>query len=426
MKKSLAVVTLTAVWILRAFCEEADLSRALDLEDALRLALERNPGLQAARHGMQAAEGRLLQAGVIPNPSISVEEEHFGGGGEATGFGHAETTVAVEQTIELGGKRATRKQMAGAEQKLAEWEWQARRLDVIKETTEHFVDVLAGQAELALNQEAWQAAENIYQTVSNRVAAGKDSPVEEAKSRSELALAMLTVDRARSRLTVTRKVLCAMWGDSIPAFDSVRGDLAKLAHGIPEAALLAEAMTRSPEWARWTDEIQAAELAVRAECRARIPDLRLGAGVWQSQADDLQALVASAEMELPVFDRKRGNILAAQAELERKRAEQETARTALHVNLAAAHELLTTMQKAAHTITQDALPAAKQAFAAAETAYGNGKIGYLDIQDARRSLIEVRRQQIETLAEYHRAVAQVERLAGRGLGEVTKQKVMEE
>ena len=102
--------------------------------------------------------------------------------------------------------------------KLAEWERASRRLDVIKETTKRFVDVLAGQAEQALNQESLQTAEKIYKTVSNRVTAGKDYPVEEVKARAELALARLTVERARSRLTVARKILCAMWWENVPAF----------------------------------------------------------------------------------------------------------------------------------------------------------------------------------------------------------------
>ena len=304
------------------------------------------------------------------------------------------------------------------EMKLAEWERASRRLEIIQEMTERFVHVLAGQAEEALHQEAWQAAENIHQTVSNRVAAGKDYPVEEAKARSELALARLTVERARSRLAVDRKLLCAMWGDNVPAFECVRGDLAKLAQDVPELDLLEDAMTRSPEWARWADEIRVAELAVQFERRGRIPDLNIGVGARQSQADDSQAFVASVGVGLPLFDRKRGSILAAQAELDRRRAEQETAQNALRVELAAAHELLTAMRNAAVTIAQDALPAAEQAFAASLAAYENGKIGYLDIQDALRSLIEMRRQQIGTLAEYHLAVSQVERLTGVGLDKI--------
>lgn len=438
MRKSLTVITLTALWVVSVFGEDTDstlrqgygrqaglagspqagFSKGLALEDALRLALERNPQIRAARLAVQAADGRRLQAGTIPNPKLSAEVEDFGGSGEKRGFDSGQTTIGLEQTLELGGKRGARGNVATAEMKLAERERDTFRRDVIKETTERFVNVLAAQAELVLSQDALRTAEGIHQAVSNRVTAGKDSPADEAKARAELALAKLTADHAESRLTVSRKVLCAMWGDSVPAFDSVHGDLTKVAQDVPEAALLAEVMTRSPAWVRWTDEIGAAEGRLRSARQDRIPDLNIGAGVRQYKAEDSPAFVATLGMDLPIFDYKRGSILAAQAELERKRAEQETAQIALRVELAAEHELLTTMQRAAVTLAQDALPAAEQAFAAGQAAYASGKIGYLDIQDARRSLIAMRRQQIEILAEYHRAVAQVERLAGLGLGEI--------
>ena len=86
MRKSLVVVTLTAVWVLRAFGQEAASPKALELEDALRLVLDGNPQLHAAHFGVQAADGRLLQAEAIPNPTLSVEVEDFGGSGEKRGF----------------------------------------------------------------------------------------------------------------------------------------------------------------------------------------------------------------------------------------------------------------------------------------------------------------------------------------------------
>lgn len=421
MRKSVAVIIFTAVFVLRAFGQEAAAPQALVLEDALRLALEKNAGLRAGQLGVQAADGRLLQAGAIPNPTLSAEVEDFGGKDELKGFDGSSTTIAIEQTIELGGKRTARRNVAGAETKLAEGDLEAIRLDVIKETTERFIDVLAAQEGLALSQEAWQIAQSLYQVVSNRVAAGKDSPVEEAKSRAELALARLALEKAKSSLAVSRKALCAMWSDNEPAFASVRGELDRVAQSIPAFPLLYEALTRSQGWSRWAEEVKGAEWQARAERRSRIPDLTVGAGIRQSQADGSQAFVASVGMELPIFDRKRGSVLAAEAELKRKRAEQEAAQTALRMELAAAHERLTAIQMAVVFITREALPAAEQAFAAAQASYAGGKIGYLDMQDARRLLVEMRQQRTETLVEYHRAVAQVERLAGVSLGEI-KQK----
>ena len=84
MKKLLAVVLVTAAWAVGAFAQEIASEKVLELEDALLLALERNPQLRAAHIGVQAAEGLLLQAGTLPNPTLSAEVEDFGGSGEGS------------------------------------------------------------------------------------------------------------------------------------------------------------------------------------------------------------------------------------------------------------------------------------------------------------------------------------------------------
>lgn len=410
-----AIVGLVLAGIIQATGADPNVQPGLTLAAALDLALARNPTLRAADLDMQAVEGMGRQARALSNPTLSAEVENFGGSEEQQGFDAAETTISLEQNIEWTGKRTGRKNAALAETKRAERDRTARRLDVIRETTERFVEVLAAQAEWALEQETRQTADAIYQAVSRRVAAGKDSPVEEAKARTELARAKLAEESAHNRLVVARRTLGALWGEETPSFGEVLGNLAAREQPIPELGGLVESMVLSPEWVRGADEIQAAEWAVQAERHSRVPDLTLAAGIRQSAAEDSLSYVATVGLNLPIFDQNSGRLQAARADLERKRVEQEAAQTALRVELTAAHELLAALQKASISIAQEALPAAEQAFEAAQTAYASGKVGYLDIQDARRLLAETRRQQIETSTEYHRAAAHVERLAGISL-----------
>lgn len=82
-----------------------DAAGALSLEAALGIAAESNPLLRGARSDAEASVGTLIQAGARPNPSISFLQEGFGGQ-ERT------TTALVNQTIELGGKRQSRLDVA--------------------------------------------------------------------------------------------------------------------------------------------------------------------------------------------------------------------------------------------------------------------------------------------------------------------------
>ena len=51
-------------------------------------------------------------------------------------------------------------------------------------------------------------------------------------------------------------------------------------------------------------------------------------------------------------------------------------------------------------------------YEAAGAAYAQGALRYVDVLDAQRTLFDLRDQYVESLANYQRALADVERLAG--------------
>ena len=112
---------------------------------AIALALASNPELVISACELNAADGRVLQAGLLPNPELGIEVENFAGSGSRSSFDQAETTLQVSQLFELGGKRAKRIVMAGLDRNLRTWDLEAKRLDVITETRKAFVGVLAAQ-----------------------------------------------------------------------------------------------------------------------------------------------------------------------------------------------------------------------------------------------------------------------------------------
>ena len=77
----------------------------LTLADALRAAAASNPALRGAPFELQALEGRRQQAAVRPNPELELEFENFAGSGDMSGTEALESTLALSQLIELGGKR---------------------------------------------------------------------------------------------------------------------------------------------------------------------------------------------------------------------------------------------------------------------------------------------------------------------------------
>src|SRR6266550_2046771 len=127
--------------------------RSLTLTDARRLAFQRNWDLLAAKSDVDIAVAQRIMAREFPNPAASFSVEKITtdrhSSGTATGNGIWErsydTIAAVDQVIEIGGKRRARKDSAaaglkGAEARLAD----ARRL-LDQGVTQAYVGVLLAE-----------------------------------------------------------------------------------------------------------------------------------------------------------------------------------------------------------------------------------------------------------------------------------------
>jgi cobalt-zinc-cadmium efflux system outer membrane protein len=234
----------------------------------------------------------------------------------------------------------------------------------------------------------------------------------------ELSTSRIALERAQRDLEAARKRLVATWGGNTPAFENAKGTLDTIA-AIPPAEQLFERLVQNPELARWVTEIAQRQAAVELEGAKRIPDPTLGGGVRHVRETGDNALVMTVALPLPVFDRNQGGFLEARYQLARAGEERRAAEIQGRVALAEAYAALSSALAEATVLKNEALPGAQQAFEAAREGYRQGKFGFLDVLDAQRTLFEARGQYIETLAAYHQAVAEIERLIGERLDAVT-------
>ncbi|MGH8069403.1 MAG: TolC family protein [Candidatus Entotheonellia bacterium] len=386
----------------------------LTLRQALALALLQNPELAATSWEVRAGEARTLQAGLLPNPEIGVEVENFAGSGEFRGFDAAETTIALGQLVELGGKRLRRARVAALERDLAAWDYEAKRLDVFTETTKAFVEVLGAQARLTVNADLVRLAEQVLSTAAERVRAGKVPAVEETKAQVALSTARIALERAGRELTAARKRLAASWGSTIPSFERAEGALERTA-AIPSAEQLAQRIGQNPDIARWVVEMAQRQAAVTLEESRRIPDVTAGGGVRRLSETRDTALVFELTIPLVLFDRNQGARLEARYQLAKAGEERRAAEVRVHTALATTYAALSAAFIEATQLRDEVLPGARSAFEAANEGYRQGKFGFLEVLDAQRTLFEARSQYIEALASYHQAVAEMERLIGEPL-----------
>jgi len=396
---------------------------SITLRQALYLALMGNPELASFSWRIRAKEARVLQASLLPNPRFRLVMEDFGGKGERSNFDTTQTSFMFFQKILVAGKRAKRTRLASINRDLAGWDYETKRLDVFTEVSKTFVEVLAAQKRLELKEKLVNLSKETLNTVSERVKAGKVSPVEETRAKVALSSSQIELRQAKRILEGAMKRLVAIWGGQV-TFDGAHGQLDAV-KPIPSEKQLSNLIAQNPDIARWVVEMEQRMASVELEKANRFPDLTIIPSVRHYSDTGDNAFLFGFVIPLPIFNRNQGKVLEAQSNLIRARQERRSAKMRVRKALASDYQALSTSFIEATILKNDVVPGAQNAFEAVKEGYRYGKFDYLDMLDAQRTLFEVSGRYIEAMANYRKAAADLERLIGTPL-EFLKNVVKEE
>lgn len=377
------------------------------LDDALALAAAHAPALAASRARVGASQGERLQAGVLPNPELSIDLDNVAGGDRYRGFRSAEVTYGLSQRIELGGKRGARIGAADAGLSLAQQDDAIARRDLVRDVTRAYADLAAAARSVGLAEEQVGLARELLRVAGSKVDAGKEPLIQRRKAEVALSTADIALAKARHTQDSAQRRLLSLIG--IPEQPVVADQTWFETLRMPAIAVSAQA---SPDYARWDTAIARSRAEYDVEQASRYPDLTVSAGVRQLREERTTAFVVGVSVPLQVFDRNQGARIRAQQDVLRTEAEARQARQALGATVADLQAQLAAARDEADLLRSETLPAAEQAFAFARKGYEAGKFSLLEVLDAQRALVEARTQRNEALHAFHLREAELTRLSG--------------
>lgn len=376
----------------------------ITLEYALTLASSINAELSAAFNEAAAVDASIRQAGTRPNPEMSWLVED-------TRRETRTTTIRLDQSIEFGGKRAARITAATRAHDAANAELNAKRADIRARVITTFFDVLSTQERLHLADTSLALAQRATHVATQRVAAGKVSPVEETRARIAEANIRMELTRAKSELTIARKRLAAIWGNPTPRFTRAEGAFETLPE-LPSWSDLESRLADAPGIVRARLEVDHRQALAQLENSRRTPDVTVSVGVKRDQEFGRNQAVLGLSIPLPFFDRNQGNMLEALRRTDKARDELSVTGMRLDGELAQSYERLSNARQAAETLQREILPGAQSAYEAASKGFAFGKFNFLDVLDAQRTLLQARSQYLHALSEAHQAAAEIDRILG--------------
>jgi cobalt-zinc-cadmium efflux system outer membrane protein len=377
----------------------------LTLEQALAEAESRSPAVTAAQASVDAAQGRLRQAGVRSNPELSVEVENFAGSGPYSGFEGTETTVAINQRLDLGGRRSARVAQGRAELTTAQLQLSLARADLALAVREQFATAVAAREQLRLASDNLDRARELARIAGVLVEAGREPPLRALRARAAAAQADASLRGAQAAEEASRRTLASLFGtDTLPA--AVSGSI-----NLPPPTNIDPTQTLDVRLAE--AERLTAEARLGGELASRRLDPAVGVGVRQIEETGDRAFVAGLSVPLPLFDQNRGNIAAARAEVRAAEARRAGALANAVARVRNASAGLTAADARVAALEAAAIPEAREALRLAQISYQAGRLSLLELLDAQETFATVQSDLIEARQARAQAAAALDRAAAR-------------
>jgi cobalt-zinc-cadmium efflux system outer membrane protein len=325
-----------------------DARAGLGVEEAVARALAREPSIQAVRADVDVARGDRVQAGLRPNPALSVEHR-----GEPRGTDTL-TTITVEWPLDLF-RRTGRVQTADRAVEIARFCADDRARILVADVRMQYGAAAAAVREMVVAEELWSAARQQLDLVRARVDAGSAPPLErdllEVEVRRLDAARQLAVGRTDAALVQLKPWLGMDPQEPLRLRDSLDSLVGAIATRSPAPETVAP--TGRPDVKEADAQVALADARIdqaRREGRADVsvfssymrmdngfPQQGIGpAGALERVRGRFRYVSAGATIALPVLNRNQGQLAAAEADRRGAEARRAAIDLAARAEVAAA------------------------------------------------------------------------------------------
>lgn len=392
----------------------ADAVPALTLTEATARTLAHNPSLKSQAWQLKRVTAERDNAALRPALSVDVEAENFLGTHAARNYDDAETTLSLSSTFELGNKRRARTRAADTEVALLTADTGRVTRERVLQVKRQFIETLAMQEQWKLAQATRDLAQTAVVAVRDRLGFGAASAADLWQAEAKLAQADIDLADATADLAAKQRLLASFWGERSPDFTVLAGDLFTL-DAIADFPLLRDQLARSPLAHQRLLALQHATAnAALADSETRA-DIGWSLGVRHMQDTGSSALVAGISVPLVSKQRGANQRLAAKAELESVRLDNEASALALENELYHAWQQYQGAQQTAIRLARDILPALEKSLALTHAGWQRGRYRHADWALARAAWLDARLAQVENARRAQLELAHIENLIGAPL-----------
>ena len=379
----------------------------ISLQDAVRLASERAPILDARRAGVSAAQEEAARAGALPDPMLTLGIDNLPvTGGDAFDVRADDMTmkkIGLRQEIPSRAKREARRSLATRLIDEAQAQSDAERLAVRRAAAEAWIDLWAAQRELDALQKLREQATLAARVAKARVAGGGGSASDALATEAAILEVDNRIEAAHASKVAAQAGLARWVGDASPEVGDSASNFDALP--LPEAHLLA-AVDRGGTLLPATAQLETAAAAIDVARAEKRPDWSVGAAYGQRDGGRSDMIMFEFGIGLPLFARNRQDrgVAAREADYQAALAAREDLRRQESARIRAALARWEGLKRQVALHERSLLPLARDRSMTTLAAYRAG--GELQPWlDARRDELDVHLSHAEYRGELGRAWA---------------------
>lgn len=391
---------------------------AMELALAESLALENDPGLLALEQRAQAREASSRADGALPDPELFIGAQGLPVDDPLDADMMTQYRIGIRQRLPAGDTLALRRESGEQERNALEARYQARKLEVLRQTRSAWIDWAAARQALALARSSRQSFEDLLEITEARYRAGTGRQRDINQARLELALLderilerETAVDESVSRLERwTGRIPEPGRQPKLPAWSSPP-DLSRLENELHAHPILAELEYRQA----------AGESRVGLARQAYRPQWMIEAGYGHTRGNDPMTgnrqsdkLFAMVSFSLPLFtaNRQDQRLSAAQAEQRALGHDISDRHKELRGELDRQNRLWQRHSQRLALLEQEVLVAAENTVESTMTSYRSDRASFDELVRARLALLDQELAAIDLRRKRLQAAVQLRYLAG--------------
>jgi len=413
MNRIFAVVIVMSALIISASPTAAFETKKLTLEQAVTLALDKNPDLQTLRLEEESAKGQNEKARLllINNPTIEgnvskKDRPETEGGGKFTNYG-----FKLSQEFEVAGQRGARIDVAEKELARVKSEIRDRERILISDVKDAFTKALALKKKGNLAREIVSLNEELLGYTRIKFQAGDVSGLDVNLSEVELSKAKKEHLLAQREYKESLLALQGLLGLSPDMSFAIQGDLPSEAPELPDKeALKTLAFSHRPDSKASVFEMEKTAFALKLVKKEAFPNITL-AGFYDR---DERRNVAGLEITIPLpfFDRKQAEKKEAFAKAEGAKIKAAGIKKTIEREVDQAFNDITSAIEELSLFKKEILVKAAENLKLLNLAFREGKIGFFEVRLAQKDTNEAQLAYIETQMRAQLALNAIEKITG--------------